>query len=109
MHAAINYSQPRPITKTPMLDYGSLPRVRPDTYCDTLAEAVDELMRRRSDAGQPPSMTRIEESPYGEGYRVFSVVRKVPPTIKSPHRYTSRPAIKYGDSLVSRYGEDLYR
>lgn len=92
-----------------MLDYSSLPRVRPDTYCDTLAEAVDELMRRRGDASQPRSMTRIEASPYGEGYRVFSVVRKVLPTRRSLHRYTSRPAIKYGDSLVSRYSGDLYR
>ena len=57
-----------------MLNFEILPRLIPDTYVDTMEEALDEVAKRRMGSAAADSLTRIVESPYG-GFRVFSVSR----------------------------------
>jgi hypothetical protein len=40
-----------------------------DTFHDTIAQAMEEVARRRSDPQGKELVTRVERSPYG-GYRV---------------------------------------
>ena len=54
-----------------------LPRLVPDTYVDTLEEAIAEVERRRRTAPMATdAFTRYAESPYG-GFRVFTVSRSL--------------------------------
>lgn len=52
----------------------ALPRVVPDTHCDSHAAALEEAKRRRAKV-KPGAVTRIQKSPYG-GYVVVSVPAK---------------------------------
>ena len=51
-----------------------LPRVVPDTHCDSQAAALKEARRRRAGMATG-AVTRIQKSPYG-GYVVVSVPAK---------------------------------
>lgn len=53
-----------------------LPRLVPDTYVDTLKEAIAEVERRRTAPTAADAFTRYAESPYG-GFRVFTVSRSL--------------------------------
>lgn len=53
-----------------------LPRLVPDTYVDTLKEAIAEVERRRTAPMATDAFTRYAESPYG-GFRVFTVSRSL--------------------------------
>ena len=53
----------------------ALPRVVPDSQCDSYETALTEA-RRRSTETSPPAVTRIRKSPYG-GYVVVSVPARV--------------------------------
>ena len=52
----------------------ALPRVVPDTHCDSQAAALEEARRRKADV-TTGAVTRIQKSPYG-GYVVVSVPAK---------------------------------
>ena len=52
----------------------TLPRVVPDTHCDSHAAALAEARRRRVEM-TTGAVTRIRKSPYG-GYKVISVPAK---------------------------------
>ena len=53
-----------------------LPRLVPDTYVDTLKEAIAEVERRWTAPMATDAFTRYAESPYG-GFRVFTVSRSL--------------------------------
>ena len=55
-----------------MLTMDMLPRVLPDSYCERIAEAVEEVVRRQETLAADSAITRFEESPFG-GYVVYSV------------------------------------
>ena len=55
-----------------MLTMDMLPRVIPDSYCDTVEEALDEVIRRQASLDPESAITRFDESPY-RGYVVYSV------------------------------------
>lgn len=50
-----------------------MPLTIDDVFCDTFTEAIAEIGRRKRDANADGMITRFEESPYGSGYRVYSV------------------------------------
>ena len=55
-----------------MVQADALPRVLPDSYFDTMDEALEEVDRRKGTSSASEAVTRIAESPYG-GYVVHSV------------------------------------
>ncbi|WP_419934340.1 hypothetical protein [Candidatus Palauibacter sp.] len=55
-----------------MLTLDMLPRVLPDFYCDTVEDAMDEVLRRQASLDPESAITRFDESPY-RGYVVYSV------------------------------------
>ncbi|MDE2692305.1 MAG: hypothetical protein OXI49_17540 [Acidobacteriota bacterium] len=44
-----------------------------DVYCETLEEVFEEKRRRKADPEGNAYITQHEESPYGSGYRVYSI------------------------------------
>ena len=55
-----------------MLRLDILPRLVPDSHCETREEAIEEVARRRASPVVHDAVTRFDESPYG-GYRVYTV------------------------------------
>lgn len=55
-----------------MLRLDILPRVIPDSHCETRQDAIAEVARRRASLVVHDAVTRFDESPYG-GYRVYTV------------------------------------
>ncbi|WP_419937142.1 hypothetical protein [Candidatus Palauibacter sp.] len=55
-----------------MLRLDILPRLIPDSHCETRQEAIAEVARRRASPVVHDAVTRFDESPYG-GYRVYTV------------------------------------
>ncbi|MYA34338.1 MAG: hypothetical protein F4164_05755 [Gemmatimonadales bacterium] len=55
-----------------MLTMDMLPRVIPDFFCETVDEALAEVVRRQASLDPESAITRFDESPY-RGYIVYSV------------------------------------
>lgn len=55
-----------------MLRLDILPRLVPDSHCETREEAIMEVTRRRASPAAHDAVTRFAASPYG-GYRVYTV------------------------------------
>ncbi len=55
-----------------MVRFDILPRLLPDSYHDTLREALEEVSRRNAVQVADDAVTQFEELPYGS-YRVYTV------------------------------------
>ena len=77
-----------------------LPRVIPDTHCDSQAAALKEMRRRRAQV-TPSALTRIQKSPYG-GYVVVSLpLRAVVRAIRTAGgRVLVRGTHGYGEAYI---------
>ncbi len=67
-----------------MLHLELLPRLIPDSYLDTIEEALEEVEKRRAAPVSADAVTRFVESPYG-GFKVFTISRMLAMELLAEH------------------------